>query len=277
VAASPLQTLASEHNIETTLVASKMDFKMNEFDESVLRGKFDLGVVVSFGYFSPHRVLECFPQGVINIHPSLLPQYRGATPIYGALRDTLDTTGVSVQEVSPAQIDTGSVFLQEKVAIEPSDTYPELHDRLARKGAALLADTVLPELATLRAKPKLFQPERESSFVGKVTSQHGLLTPESQPAVEIHSQWRALKGNVSVYLEAQNNPAGKRLTLTELTLPFQPLPAASGELPGQLVVCKGSKALQLVCADGQKLEVLRVRVESKKECRAMDFANGYMR
>lgn len=98
----------------------------------------DALVVASYGRILPRSVLALPQMGALNVHPSLLPRYRGATPIQGALLAGDRETGVTIM-LMDAGMDTGDVVVAERVAIEPDESYGSLHDRLARVGAALLA------------------------------------------------------------------------------------------------------------------------------------------
>ena len=77
---------------------------------------FDLGLVVSFGLFLPRRVIESFPMACLNLHPSLLPDYRGAAPIARALMDGQETSGLSVIDVHPEKFDHGRIWMQQSLA-----------------------------------------------------------------------------------------------------------------------------------------------------------------
>jgi methionyl-tRNA formyltransferase len=107
---------------------------------------FDLFALASYGRILPASLLALPKGGALNVHPSLLPRYRGATPIQSALRDGEQTTGVSIM-LMDAGMDTGDIVLQEPVAIAFDDTYGTLHDRLALYGGELLGralDLALP-------------------------------------------------------------------------------------------------------------------------------------
>ena len=101
-------------------------------------GAVDLFVLASYGRILPSVLLDVPRLGSLNVHPSLLPKYRGATPIQTALRDGERETGVSLM-LMDAGMDTGDIVFQEPVAIEAGETYGELHDRLAAIGAEMLA------------------------------------------------------------------------------------------------------------------------------------------
>ena len=97
-------------------------------------------VVASYGKIVPQALLDTVPIA-FNVHPSLLPLYRGATPLQSAIRDGRSETGVTIIAMD-AGMDTGDVLLQERAPIGPNETYGELHDRLATRGAELAAEAV---------------------------------------------------------------------------------------------------------------------------------------
>ncbi len=118
----------------------------------------DLAVLAAYGRILPEELLDVPRLGAINVHPSLLPKYRGATPIQAALLRGDGETGVSIM-LMDASLDTGDVVLQERVAIAPDETYGELHDRLASAGADALARAIdLAERGKLEATPQRGEP-----------------------------------------------------------------------------------------------------------------------
>lgn len=97
----------------------------------------DVIVVAAFGQILPPAVLDAPPWGCLNVHPSLLPRYRGAAPLNWTLIRGEEMTGVTIM-VMDAGVDTGDILLQEETPVEANETYDRLHDRLAAMGAALL-------------------------------------------------------------------------------------------------------------------------------------------
>jgi methionyl-tRNA formyltransferase len=100
----------------------------------------DAFVVASYGKIVPQALLDLVPVA-FNVHPSLLPLYRGATPLQSAIRDGRTETGVTIIAMD-AGMDTGDVLLQERIPLGPDETYGELHDRLARRGAELVLEAL---------------------------------------------------------------------------------------------------------------------------------------
>ncbi len=112
------------------------------------------GVVAAYGKILPKDLIDSFPLGIINIHYSLLPKYRGASPVETALLHGDTETGVAIQQMVP-QLDAGDVLALQRVAIEPNETTRELRPRLVAIGANLLAD-ILPsfEAGVLKGTPQ---------------------------------------------------------------------------------------------------------------------------
>lgn len=115
--------------------------RLKPFARDVEGEAFELFALASYGRILPPELLALPRLGALNVHPSLLPLYRGATPIQSAIRDGAVETGVSVM-LMDAGMDTGEIALQERVPIEPGETYGELHDRLSQLGAALLGRAI---------------------------------------------------------------------------------------------------------------------------------------
>ncbi len=128
---TPVKAAALERGLPVFEPASLKAFAQE------LDGTFDMFALASYGKILPQAILDMPRLGALNVHPSLLPQYRGATPIQGALLNGEAFTGVSIM-VMDAGMDTGDIVSQEPVLIELDDDYGTLHDRLAQRGADLL-------------------------------------------------------------------------------------------------------------------------------------------
>lgn len=111
----------------------------------------DVGVVIDFGHVIPQTVLDHFPYGIVNMHPSLLPRWRGPSPIKSALLHGDTVTGVSIMRIDVG-LDTGPLLAQRSVPIRETDTNVELEERLAKIGAEVLIE-VLPNYVAGRVKP----------------------------------------------------------------------------------------------------------------------------
>ncbi len=148
----------------------------------------DVIVVVGFGRIIPPELLAVAPMGGINLHPSLLPRYRGAAPIARAIAAGDTETGVTVLHVSE-ELDAGDIILQRAVPIAPEDTTAALEPRLATEGAALLAEA-LHRLEAGRA-PRLPQDPARVTFAPKLTVEEAVIR-WADPAQMIVNLVRAL-------------------------------------------------------------------------------------
>lgn len=127
---------------------------LRAFSKRLAGESFDLIVLAAYGRILPREFLALPRLGALNVHPSLLPKYRGATPIQTAIRNGDAETGVSIM-LMDAGLDTGDIVLQERVPIAPGESYGDLHDRLALVGAELLDDAIdLAAHGKLKATPQ---------------------------------------------------------------------------------------------------------------------------
>ncbi len=148
----------------------------------------DLAVAVAFGRIIPPALLEIPRHGGINLHPSLLPRYRGPAPIARAIAAGDTETGVTVLHVS-AEVDAGDIILQRRVPIAADDTSATLEARLAREGAELLVEAI--RLIEAGRAPRRPQDPSQVSFAPKLRREEGLIR-WSDPADRIVNLVRAL-------------------------------------------------------------------------------------
>lgn len=157
--------LAKEHNIEVFQFE-----KIKEHIEDFKNMDYDLAVTASYGKILPKEFLDIKP--CINVHPSLLPKYRGATPIQSALLNGDTTTGVTIMKTEVG-MDDGDIFVQEKVEILPEDDYVSLLDKLAFVGLRLLLETLdkIENKTAVRKK----QDDSKATFVKLIKKEDALL------------------------------------------------------------------------------------------------------
>ena len=146
---TPVKRAALELGVPVFEPSSMRAFLAERGDEPI-----DLIALASFGRILPPELLAWPRIGALNVHPSLLPRYRGATPIQSALRDAASETGLSIM-LMDAGMDTGPLVAQERVAIGAQEEYGELHDRLAALGARMLGEAIArAEDGSLTALPQ---------------------------------------------------------------------------------------------------------------------------
>ena len=145
----------------------------------------DICVVAAYGKIIPERYLA-IPKHFLNIHPSLLPKYRGPTPVQSALFNGETTTGVTIMQVDK-EMDHGPIYAQKEFAIGQDETYPLLHDRLAEEGADMLVD-VVNRIDTITPTE---QDHARATFCRIYKREDGRID-WSRSAEEIYNQIRAL-------------------------------------------------------------------------------------
>lgn len=164
-----------------------------------------LGILADYGQIIPQQLLDVFPHGVLNIHPSLLPRHRGASPIPAAILAGDGETGVTIIRMD-AGLDTGPVVAATRWPLTGTETAPELQARAAKAGATLLRTTIPAWLAgTVAAVP---QPAAGATLSRPLSRSDGRLDPE-RPAETLERQVRAYQPWPGSYVET---PAG-RLTV----------------------------------------------------------------
>jgi methionyl-tRNA formyltransferase len=131
----PVKLLAEEHAIATDQPDTLKNYDINELSN------FDIGVTAQYGLLIPESILNAPKHSILNVHTSILPKYRGATPIQSALIQGETETGVTIMKMGKG-LDTGPILLQGSIAIDPDDTYLELDKKLAPLGAELLLEAI---------------------------------------------------------------------------------------------------------------------------------------
>ena len=149
----------------------------------------DVSVVVAYGKILPKEIIEIPKYKTINVHASLLPEYRGSAPIHRALLDGKDKTGVCIMEIVE-ELDAGDIYECKEVEIQEEDDIVSLHNKLAKEGAKLLVK-VLKDIEEGKAK-KTKQDDTKSSYAKPITKEEGKIN-WGKTAREIFNQIRALK------------------------------------------------------------------------------------
>lgn len=163
----------------------------------------DVAIVASFGQIISQAVLDLYPRGVLNVHPSLLPVYRGAIPMTAAIRDGLTETGITIM-LMDALMDHGPILAQTKASVLPTDTTERITERLGKHSAEFLIQTLHDWLdGKIVAQP---QDHEQATFVKLLSREDGKLDL-SKPAIELERLVRAYSPWPGTSFEYQ----GKRL------------------------------------------------------------------
>ncbi len=189
---SPVKVLAESHGIDV--------FTPEKLDENAIAEikshHADYAVVVAYGKIFPETLIQTFPKGVLNVHYSLLPKYRGATPLESALLAGEEETGVTIQKMVFA-LDAGDIIAQRATPIGVAETAKELRPRLIQLGAELLVET-LPLFERGEITP-VSQPAVSSTpYARKLKKEDGLIALDA-PATENWNKYRAYADSIGTY------------------------------------------------------------------------------
>ena len=230
---------------------------------ALLQGlKPDLIAVAAYGKILPVDTLELPPLGCVNVHSSLLPEYRGAAPVNWAILNGEEETGVTIQRMAE-EVDAGDILAQAKTSIDINENAAQLLARLAQMGAELLVETVRKlETGSAVATP---QDERLASLAPMLSRE---LSPMDwdKPARQLHNQVRGLypwPSAVAVF-------DGIRCKMIRTSFLYE----KTGQPPGT-VLQADKKGLRIACGDGGVLEILELQPDGKKAMSAAAFLMGH--
>lgn len=181
-----VKKLATEHNIPVW-----QPTKLTEVMDDIKKLDKPVGVLVSFGKIIPEEIIDLFEPGIINVHPSLLPVYRGPSPIESAIANGDTKTGVSIMKLE-AKMDAGPVYGQLTYSLDGDETKPELYQTLADAGTATLL-SLLPSIidSTLRPKP---QNDDQATYCYLLSKETSWLDPDKLTAQQAERLVRAHLG-----------------------------------------------------------------------------------
>ncbi len=222
----------------------------------------ELIVVTAFGKIVPQNVLDFPVYGCINVHGSLLPEYRGAAPMQRAIMDGRKETGITTMQMD-AGIDTGDMLLTGRVPIGENDTFETVHDRMGEVGAEVLLRT----LEQLRNGTLIRTPQDASraTYAAKIEKEDCFVS-FAESAGAVHNRIRGLS---PVPLAYTTLPDGKMLKLIRSCVAEE---TGTAGKPGEVLsLCDGK--ITVACGSGS-VELLEVLPEGKKRMRAADFING---
>lgn len=182
----PVKVIAKRHNIEVW-----QPNKLADIAHEIESLRPVAGVLSAYGKIIPASILELFEPGIINIHPSLLPKYRGPSPIESAIANGDAVTGVTLMQLAP-KMDAGPLYAQQTITLDGTETRPELYDQLGRAGAELLLENLGQILDGLRHP--IAQEDEHASYTSLLTKDQALLHPDELTAEEAERLVRAHLG-----------------------------------------------------------------------------------
>jgi len=229
----------------------------------------NLQVVVAFRML-PESVWKMPALGTINLHASLLPQYRGAAPINWVVINGETETGLTTFFLQH-EIDTGSVIHQQKMAIAPGETAGELHDRMMKEGAVLVLKTLHTiETGNVDLKPQNeMLPGSALKSAPKLSKETGLLKKEL-PVMQAYNLVRGLSPYPAAVVTLKEASTGRLLNIKVFKASID---ADSGHFPGE-IICDNKTFLKL-CFTGGCLSVTDLQAAGKNRMAIKDFLNGF--
>lgn len=218
----------------------------------------DAMVVVGYGQIIPQSVIDIPPHGIINVHASLLPKYRGAGPVQWTIANGETRTGVTTMRID-AGLDTGDMLLKAETEIAPEETAVELGARLATMGAALLVET-LERIAAITPQK---QDPAQATYAPLLKKEDGLIDWR-HPAQAIHNRVRGFQPWPGAYTSFR----GQQLHIWRSRVAGGE-PGGAPHRPGRLLL----HPPRVVCSEGA-LALIEVQLEGRKRISAEAFANG---
>ncbi len=198
---SPVSIWAEKNNI---LILKPEKIKQ-EFVDEFLKFKVDLSIVVAYGKILPETLINIPKLGTINIHYSLLPKYRGASPLEASLLAGETITGVSIQQMA-FKLDSGPILAEKEILIDIKDKKEELKNKLIKLGGDLLCE-ILPKIISGDIEPK-DQDESKATFCTKIKKEDGELNLNDNPQNN-YNKYRAFYGWPGVFFFTEKN--GKKI------------------------------------------------------------------
>lgn len=216
------------------------------------------GILIAYGRIIPQKIIDLFPQGIINLHPSLLPKYRGPTPIEEAILDNAKLTGVSLMKLA-SKMDAGPIIAQAKIKLEGNESKQKIANDLLQLGTELLVENMTDILS---GKAKSLEQSDEKATYTKLISKSDGAIDWSKPADQLEREIRAYHGWPTSFAELK----GLRVIITKARIVEDSGSAGATSIQdNKLVIYCGVDAL----------EIEKIQPAGKKEMSGSEFLIGY--
>merc|ERR1719481_957443 len=241
-----------------------------------IKKNFDLGVVASFGKLIPAKVIQSFPQGMINVHGSLLPRWRGAAPVIHALKNGDKKTGITIMKVKPHKFDVGEILAKAELEIDPDIRRPELTAKMATLGAELLVN-VLRDYDYYQVNAVL-QDDEMVTLAPLISKDIANVDWRSMTNWQVYNLWRAVGDLTKLRTIYQETGLEVRI---ETVIPPRLLDGAAlddSASPGTIVFIRRSKKSKFVCVKCSEgwVAISDIYYHNKKVMQPIDFYNGLL-
>lgn len=239
-------SIANNHNIPVLLPD-----RLDNIVDQISSYKASAAILVAYGRIIPQSVIDLFPVGIINIHPSLLPKYRGPTPIETVIQNGDDMTGVSIMKLTSG-MDSGPIYDQVAIPLAEAETKFSLYEKASRAGANLLFE-ILPRILEGKLQPKP-QDETEATYCQLLTKEDAWLKPADYTAAEAERTIRARLG----FPKTKTTVLGHNIIITKAHI------SAERKTP-----------LDISCRDNRFLSIDELIAPSGKTMNSAAFLRGY--
>ena len=255
---SPVRIFAKENHLSVIQVEHVRD---KEFLSIFGDLSPDMVVLAAFGQILPREIIEAPEKGCINVHPSLLPKYRGAAPINWALIQGEEKTGVSIMLMDEG-LDAGDILLQEETMIGSEETFGELHDRLSEMGAELLLKTI--GMIVKGAVRRIPQDASFATYARRLNKEDGRIHWEANVG-DIANLIRGLSPSPGAYTFLE----GKKLKIFAARKEEAPVTESAGKIGRET-----KRGLPVAAKNGY-IYLHDVQLENRKRMSVHDFLRGY--
>lgn len=257
---TPVKIKALEHDIP---VYQPLTLKNNSFENELKKINPDIIIVVAYGQFLPEYILNYPRFGCVNVHASLLPKYRGASPIHGSIINGEKVTGVTTMYMAKG-IDTGDMLLKAETEIGEYETAGELHDKLSKMGAELIVETI----SQLRdgTLVGVRQDDSLSCYAGMMNKETG------------HIDWTKSSEEIINLIRGTNPwPVAYTNYGTETMKIFSAIKGDNlddSKLPGQIIRIRDKK-IEVCCGDNKSILIKEIQFKGGKRMSVESYLNGH--
>ncbi|HJJ95593.1 MAG TPA: methionyl-tRNA formyltransferase [Methanocorpusculum sp.] len=256
---SPVKEFAISHNIPV--------FQPEKLNDDVLMEEIaslnpDIATVVAYGMIIPKRLIDLPPLGTINVHGSLLPQYRGAAPMQYSVLNGDKEAGVTIMYVEEA-LDAGDIVLQKKIPVGDNETFGELHDRLSILGAEALVEAIKQIETGTSTRTK--QNSEKATFAPSISKEECIVN-WNLSADNVHNRIRGLS---PIPCANTHLPDGKLLKIYR----SEKIDGYFGK-PGEIVDVLKKKGIVVTCGTGAVC-ITSAKPEGKREMPGFELINGH--
>ncbi|KAK4523364.1 hypothetical protein GAYE_PCTG52G1258 [Galdieria yellowstonensis] len=267
---SPVYEIATQHQIP---VWTPENLKDTSFLSQVTQLAPDIAITAAYGKWLPDAFLKIPKHGVVNIHPSLLPKFRGAAPVQRALLQGVTETGVSIL-FTVSKMDAGPIIAQEKVVLHGDEMAGPLLTDLFLRGT----DLIMSHLESiLQGTVKTWdQKEEEATYAPKLKKEEGWLSFHEN-AVVVHNKVRALSDSIGTFANFHIRQGDQVTVLSRLKIHKTRLVRRDSVFAlgiHQVVLNPEKDGLRVTCDDGSQLDILEIQPSGKRVMNAREFYNG---